>query len=190
MKTLPMTFALALTVVLLATPASAGWFELGLSSDSAQISAGAHLGDDPDAQLALGGRGLFYDDADTKLGAFVCRFEGAASAVTGFRFGIGVDVFLGESWNRDVGAAVVGFEGSFAPESWRGGFVGGRLGFAPGFMTWSDTERFFEWSVRGGYRFNPKIGVFLEYQRIEADFDDLDNRDLDDSVRLGFGGRF
>lgn len=174
----------------LATPASAGWFELGLSSDSVQVSAGAHLGQDNEARFALGGRGLFYDDADTKLGAFVARFDGEASALRGLRFGIGVDVFLGESFDRDVGAAVIGLEGSFAPDSWRGAFVGGRLGYAPDFMTWSDTQRFFEWSLRGGYRFNPKVGVFLEYQRVEADFDDLDNRDLDDSLRVGFGGRF
>ena len=174
----------------MATPASAGWFELGLSSDSVQVSAGAHLGNDPETQFAFGGRGLFYDDADTKVGAVVGRFEGQASAVPSLRFGIGVDAFLGKSWDRDVGAAVIGLEGSFAPESWRGGFVGARLGYAPGFMTWSDTERLFEWSLRGGYRFNPKVAVFVEYQRVEADFDDLDNRDLDDSVRVGFGGRF
>ena len=185
------TEAVALVLVALtATPASAGWFELGLSSDSVQVSAGAHLGQDNEAQLALGGRGLFYDDADTKLGAFVARFEGDATAVEGLRFGIGVDVFVGESLDRDVGAAVIGLEGSYAPMAWRGAFVGGRLGYAPDFMAWSDTQRFFEWSLRGGYRFNPKVGVFVEYQRVEADFDDLDNLEVDDSVRVGFGGRF
>ena len=173
-----------------ASPSHAGWFELGLRSDAVQASAGRHLGSDPQGRFAIGGRGLWNDNHDTKLGAFVARFEAERTSVQGLEFAIGVDVFLGKGENLDVGAAAIGIQASMAPPAWRGGFVGARVAYAPGIFTWSDTERLFEGSVRAGWRATPRIAVFVEYQKIRADFDGAGNRDLDDTLKAGFGGRF
>lgn len=168
----------------------AGWFELALQSNAVQASTGRHLGNDPKGRFAIGGRGLLGDDHDTKLGAFVARFEAETTSVPGLEFGIGVDVWLGESENLDVAAAVIGVQAVMAPPAWHGAFVGARVGYAPSVFAWSDTERLLEWSVRGGWHVTPRISVLVEYQRIEADFDGAGSRELDDTVKAGFGGRF
>lgn len=173
--------------------ARAGWFELGLSNDSALASGGTHLGSDPQGRLALGGRGLYNGDTDTHLGAFIVRFDAESEGVPGLSFGVGVDVMLGQSGkddDRTVGAAAVGVVTELAPAAWRGAFVGARLAYAPGVFSWSDTEDLLEWSVRGGYRITPRVEIFGEYRRLEVDFDDLGRRDLDDTVKVGFGGTF
>lgn len=170
--------------------AHAGWFELGLNGDAVIASAGTHRGDDPQGRLALGARGLYNGDHDTKLGAFIVRFDAEASGTRGLSFGVGVDVMAGTSEEGDVGAAAIGIESTVAPEAWHGAFVGARVAYAPGILSWSDTDDLLEWSVRGGYRITPKIEIFAEYRKLEADFTDLGRRDLDDGVKVGFGGRF
>jgi hypothetical protein len=170
--------------------AHAGWFELGLNNDAVMVSGGTHHGNDPQGRFALGGRGLYSNEHGTKLGAFSARFDAEASGVSGLSFGVGTDVMLGKSDDGDIGAVAIGVEGAFAPAAWRGAFFGARVAYAPGIFSWSDTDSLLEWSVRGGYRVSSKIDIFAEYRRLEADFSDLGRRDLDDSVKVGFGGRF
>lgn len=180
--------ALALSIL----PARAGWLEIALQADAIEASGGAHLGGDPNTRFALGGRALFRDDiaGDTKLGGVVARFEAGADSLPGLEFGVGFDALFGEIGNADIGAAPIGVEATYAPASWRGLFVGGRLAYAPGILSWSDTQSLLEWGVRGGYRINPKIQVFGEYRRIEVDFEGGGSADADDTLKIGFYGRF
>jgi len=179
-------------IVLVATTglARAGWFELALDNDAVMVSGGTHHGSDPQGRFAIGGRGLYNNEHDTKLGAFVARLDAEPGGVSGLSFGIGTDVMLGTSEDGDIGAVAIGVESAYAPPSWRGAFVGARLAYAPGIFSWSDTDGLLEWSVRGGYRITPKIDVFAEYRRLRADFSGVGRRDLDDGAKVGFSGRF
>lgn len=184
---------LAILIVLLLSPplpALAGWFELSVGQDAVQASGGRHHGSDPQGRLALGLRGLYDDEHDTKLGGLVLRLEAEAARAPGLDFGIGVDVLAGRGEDQDVGAGAIAAQAAFEPGPWGGVFLGVRVAYAPSLLSWSDTESLLEWSVRGGYRITPKVELFAEYRRLEVDFADLGRRDLTGAASLGFGGRF
>lgn len=177
-------------VVIPAGAARAGWFEIGVSNDAANAEGGAHLGAEPDGGFALGGRLLYDDDTDTTLGAFVFRFEGALDASRSLEFGVGGQAFLGEADDRDVGAVALGAEVTWVPPRARGFFGRARIYWAPGILSWGDTDSAVEWGVRAGIRFTPRVNAFVDYRHLEADFDDAGDRTLSEGLTLGFAGRF
>lgn len=185
-------FALAFLVSVLAATglAHAGWFELSLSNDTVQGSGGAHLGSDPDARFALGGRLLYDDEYDTRFGSFLAGFVSEPASVTGLQIGVGTELYVGKGDGQDLTALAIGASGSWAPERLKGLYFGGGITYAPGLMSWRDTESLLEWSGRAGFRFTPKIEMFVEYRSVEADFKDVGKRKLSRGPLVGFGGRF
>jgi len=85
-------------------------------------------------------------------------------------------------WNRG--------EVDWQPASWKGAFVGARAWFTPSVFTFGETERVVDWAVRGGYRFNPKIHVFVEYASFETELTGTGEVGVTDGARAGFGVRF
>jgi hypothetical protein len=179
-------------LLLAATPARAGWFELSLNQDAVLIEGGRHHGADPDGRFAMGLRGLYDgDDArDAKLGGVVLRLEAEATRVPGLAFGVGLDAIAGTGVDRDLAAAPLVAEATVAPERWGGFFAGVRVGYAPSLLSFRDAERLLEWAFRAGYRVTPRIELFGEVRRIEIDVRDLGSQELAGTASLGFGGRF
>ena len=168
----------------------AGWFDINISGSSATAELGAHFGNDPQGRFGLGVRGLYNNDRDTTLGTVIARWDAESDAVPGLSFLIGVEAMAGTEDELDVGAAAVAIESDFGPPKWKGAYVGAGLAYAPDIFTWSDTETAYWWSVRAGYRINPKARIYLEYEQLRVDFVDIGRRTLDDGIKGGFGVRF
>lgn len=181
---------LALVLLAATSAAAAGWFEISLNGDAFDLGGGAHLGDDPDGRLALGGRFLYNEDHDTKLGCFLGAFASEPPSVEGFEFAVGGEALVGKGEDRDVAALALGVEATWAPPRLKGLFFGARLFYAPGVFSWGDSDGVTDWSARVGFRVTKKIDVFAQYQRVEADLDTRGDTELDGGVLVGFGGRF
>ncbi len=168
----------------------AGWFDIALNHRAVDARGGTFVGEDPSGRMALGGRIFHDDDRDATLGAFLAGFTTDASAAQGLEISLGIEGFLGRAEHRDVDAVALGFEVAWAPVRARGGFVGGRLYYAPKILSWRDTESLLDWSLRGGYRITPKIFVLAEFEGIHADFEGQGGRTIGRDALFGFGARF
>lgn len=184
---------LCIAVVLLFTAtglSQAGWFELAFNDQAFDVSGGFHFGKDPEQQFALGGRYLSDDDQDAQVAAIFAGFAIVPDSKEGLELNLGVQLLTGESGSQDVGAAAIGAVGNWTPPNLHGFYFGGSFFYGPSVFSWADTEGYLEWSARGGYKITPKIAVFVEYQRVEAEFVGLGDRELNDGVLFGFAGRF
>lgn len=184
--------AMAMFVLLTAATglAHAGWFELALDDETADLWLGAHLGRDPETQFALGGRFLYTDETDGQIASLVAGFASNPKAAKDSDIAFLVQVFGGEGENQDVGAVALGLSGNWAPENLKGVFFGGRLFYAPEIFTYSDTEGLIDWAIKAGYRFTPKMEVFLAYTKFEVDFENFGDVEVDKGLKFGFGARF
>jgi hypothetical protein len=172
---------------------SAGGFaDLAFNDESADLWAGFQLGRNEEGGFVLGGRYLYSDEdnVDASVPAAIAGFSGQPKANPAIHFLLGVQWFFGEAANEDAEAIAVGGTGRWAPEQWKGVFVGGRLFYAPDVFSMGDTEGLFEWAAQGGYQINDKIRAFAEYAKITVDVDNVGDIDVDDSARIGIGFDF
>ena len=180
------------SVLLLAAfgTARAGWFEIALDHDTVQASGGAHFGSDPAGRFALGGRALWDDGDDGRLGALLFGFETEPESVVGLRLGVGGEVIAGRCDEHDLAATALGVTAAYAPVALHGVYLGGRIYYAPSVLAWRAAEGFLDASARVGFRATPKIEVYAEYQVVRSDVEGSGSQDLSESVLFGFGGRF
>lgn len=184
------TAVVAIVLAACAAPARAGWFEIALNGNAVDASGGNHFGSDPRGRLALGGRLLYDDDDDTKLGSVLAALASEATAVEGLEFGVGAQGYFGTGRDLDVSAIGLGVTASWAPPALDGVYFGARIFYAPGIFAWSDTDDLKDWGVKAGYRVTPKIEIFATFQRIDADFGALGRPPVHEGLLVGFGGRF
>jgi len=181
----------ACAVVMLSTGAAqAGFFDLAVNNNAFDIWAGFNIGKNDEAQTVLIGRYLYNGDEDSSIPAFLVAFSSTPSANEDVRFFLGAQVYLGESHKQDVQGVALGGSGTWSPSNWKGVYVGGRIYYAPGVFCFGDTDGAFEWGLEGGYNFNPKMRVFVEYSDFSADVENFGNVNVDDGVKFGFGARF
>ncbi len=183
---------LACALLLAATGAAhAGFFDLSLNDNAFDAKGGFHFGKDENARFLLGGRYLYADDEDAGIVGVIAAWAGRPAASEEVDFSLGFQGYFGEAGNNlDVEGIGIGGEVNWQPKAWKGAYVGGDVYYTPDVFSAGDTESIFEWGVRGGYRFNPKIHVFVEYVSMEADIEGIGDVDIDDGLKIGFGVRF
>jgi len=171
--------------------AHAGFFDLSLNDNAFDVRGGLHFGEDENARFLLGGRYLYADEEDADVVCVIAAWAGKPSASDEVDFSLGFQGYLGEAGNSlDVEGVGIGGEVTWQPEAWKGAYVGGDVYYTPDVFSSGDTESIFEWGVRGGYQFNPKIHVFVEYISMEAEIEGIGDVDVDRGAKIGFGVRF
>jgi hypothetical protein len=181
--------AVLLVIAILGTgSADAAMFSLAFNNETVDFWGGFHLGKDD--QVFLGGRYLYESDQDSKMPAFVVTFESKPQANDAFALAIGLQALSGEAANVDVEGVAVGGDVEWTPPNWKGFYVGGRLYYGPEVFCFGDTENLFEYAVRGGYKINETMGVFLEYASFEADVAGAGTVNVADGILFGFKARF
>ena len=174
--------------------AAANSLELNFNDDSAQARFGAIINQDAYGTSMFEVRGLYNDEDNRDLwmtsGGFA--FVGEPGNAPGLELGILADVKVGDADAADADFGAVGIGGlvRFYPPALGGFGVGGRVLYSPKIFSFLESDGMLEFSTRVGYVITPKIGVHVEYQKIEVDFDRYGDQDVDDEVRFGFEARF
>lgn len=174
--------------------AAANSLELNFNDDSAQARLGVIINQDAYGSSLLDFRGVFNDDknANAWMASGGFDFIGEPGNAPGLELGIVTDVKVGDSDGPDTDFGAVGVGGlvRYFPPALGGFGVGGRVVYSPKIFTFLEAERLLEFSTRVGYVITPKIGVHVEFQKVEVDFDRWGKHDLDEEVRVGFEARF
>jgi len=180
--------------------AAANSLELNFNDNSAQARVGMIINQDAYGTSLVDLRGL-YNDEDVQDGWMISGgfdFIGEPGNVPGLELGIVADVKVGDSdktdiynTDRDFGAVGVGALARYFPPALGGFGFAGRAVYSPKIFSFLEANRLTEFSARVGYVITPKIGVHVEYQNVEVEFDNiLGDVDIDDEIRVGFEARF
>ncbi len=184
-------FGIVLVISLVATVAGATSFDLAFNNESVQVALVQPLQVDELGSSQVGGRFLYNDDEETKLGSLGLEFVGEPGNIPGLTFGIGAMGYGGSAdQDQDLLTAAIGGSVQFAPPPLNGFVFGGRVYFAPKIFSGLDNEGLLETALQVGYKVTPKVRVYLGYQNIRADFEGHDTWTIDDDVRLGFEAHF
>jgi len=189
---------LMMAMLLLITSGSAfgaaNTLELNFNDDSAQARLGMIINQDAYGTSLFEVRGLYNDedDRDLWMTSGGLAFVGEPGNAPGLELGILADVKVGDAEinDADFGAAGVGVLVRYYPPALGGFGVGCRVLYSPEIFSFLEAEGMTEFSARVGYVITPKIGVHVEYQKIEVDFERYGDQDVDDEVRFGFEARF
>jgi hypothetical protein len=165
------------------------------NDETADVWGGIEFGKDDESGFLLAGRYLYSDEdeIDASVPAVLLAFAGRSSANEDVDFRVGLQGYFGEAADQDVTGIGVGGSGSWAPDGFKGGYVGARLYYAPGVFAFGDTEKIFDWAVEGGYRINEKFRAFLQYATldVEVEIDGVElDVDVDEGLLFGFGINF
>jgi hypothetical protein len=163
---------------------------LAFNDNAFDFWGGFHLGKDEESQILLGGRYLYESDKDAKVPAALLLFSSRPAGSDEIDFSLGAQVVFGEAQNVDAEGVSVGGMGSWTPDGWKGAYVGGRLFWAPSVFCFGSTDGLFEWGIEGGYKFNPRMGLFVEYSDFEADDEIAGSFTVDDGWKIGFRATF
>lgn len=174
--------------------AAGNGIELNFNDESAQARLGMVIMQDDNGTSMLDFRGLYNDDDDHSqwLTSAAFQFLGTPRDIPGLELGAVVDVKIGDSdvSDTDFGALGIGGLVSYFPPTFNGFGVSGRVIYSPGIFSFLEAEEVIESSVRAGYKITPKLGVHVEYQNVQVDFDRWGDSDIDDELRIGFEARF
>lgn len=169
-------------------------FELNLNDESAQGRFEMPINQDYYGTSKLNFRGLYNDEDEQSLwlSSVGMSFLGTPEQVPGLELGVIVEASLSDSDTSDTefGALGIGVRASYLPPALSGFGFSSRLVYAPEIFTFREAEGFNEFSIRASYNITPKIDVHVEYQKIEVEYDDFGDVDIDDNVRLGFKAYF
>jgi hypothetical protein len=186
---------LVLSVLLIASPAVAETFEISLNDTSVQAQYGHLLGRDDYGAAHLQTRILYNDRKDSLLGSLGFDFSGEPLEIPGLELAVGVHLVGGEAQRRhasDLDLLAVGIGGRvvYAPAELHGLSFGGRVFYGPKILSFLDAERLIETGARVAFAVTPVVQLFVDYQNIRVDFDQVGYRSIDDSLRVGFAARF
>jgi hypothetical protein len=168
--------------------------ELTFNDDSAQARLNTIINQDAYGTSLLDFRGLYNDDDDQSawMASAGFNFVGEPGTVPGLELGIVADVKTGDTdrQNSDFGAVGLGGLVRYYPPALGGFGFGGRVVYSPKIFTFLEAERLFEISTRAGFMITPKIGVHVEFQKVNVEFEGGGDYDLDEDLRIGFNARF
>lgn len=184
-----------LAMLFITTPATAETFEISINDTSVQAQFGHLLGRDDYGSAHLQARLLYNDRKDALLASTGVDFSGEPLEVPGLELALGMHLIGGETERRhadDLEFLSLGIGGRmvYTPMELKGLSVGGRLFYGPKIVSFLDAERLIEMGVRLGFAVTPMAQVFVDYQNIRVDFEQVGYRTIDDSLRLGFAARF
>ena len=182
---------LTLIFCLTATLATAGSVDIGLNDKSFQIGYVHPVNQDEYGIVTANGRFLYNDDNETSLASFGLDFIGKPGNIPGLGYGVGTKFYLGKTDpNIDFINLAIGLQASYLFSRLQGLGVSGKVYYAPQVFSFKDAERLLEGEFRVSYAILPKAKVYVGYQYINLDVKQRGDRDLSDSVRIGFVGTF
>jgi len=172
-------------VVLSAGVAQAGSFSVSLNDYSAQMAFSNTITEDARGESLVGVRGIYNDHKDTELISAGLEVLGPIGKKSGLELGAGIRGYYADSDGNNIAGAGLGGLVSFVPPGAPLVRLSGKIYYCPKILTGMDGERLLDTEVMASYNLAPRARVFLSYTVIKADFDNLDNRTLDDSLRAG-----
>lgn len=171
---------------LLAFPAWAGTFAIDLNDDSTQLQYIQNLNTQNYGDTLAKARYLYNDDSDTSLIGVAGGVTGSPGNVDGLKFGFDVALNLADTDPDETLVAVgIGVGVAYNPPALRGLGIDGHFVYSPEIFTFADGEDYVEWGAGVSYQVLPNARLTLAYQNIEAEIENLGDRELDDSVRIG-----
>jgi len=187
-----------IALVLGTSAAHAGYVEVAVNEETADLRGGFHIGKSPDMQFHLGGRYLYHDfdegdlegADDARIPAVLAGFVSRPSPKEDVAFTVGVQLYYGEAADQDVQGLGLGTSIGVNPGGWKGFYLGGRFYWAGSAFSFGDTEEIFEWGGQVGYAFNEMFRVFVEYSSLEVDTEDFDDIEVVEDVTVGFNFNF
>lgn len=178
--------ALTLLCICLALPAWAGTFTIDLNDESTQLQYIQNLNTQNYGDTVAKARYLYNDDSDTNLVGVAGGVSGSPGNVDGLKFGFDVALNLAETDpDENLVAVGIGVNAAYSPPAMRGLGVEGHFVYSPEIFTFADAEDYVEWGLGVNYQVLPNARLTLAYQNIEAEFENIGDRELDDSVRIG-----
>ncbi|ADH85850.1 YfaZ family outer membrane protein [Desulfurivibrio alkaliphilus] len=184
------TAALVALTMTGAQQAQAASFDLNLNDYSVQAKLAGPVAND--AQLHL--RFLYNDKRSLTMSSADLEFQAMIEEAPGFGIGLGVGVLGGRKKsskaNQDMLGVPVGLRFYFQPAGAENLEFQGKVFYTPKLLSFADLDRMLERRARIGYAISPTVQIYIEYQHIRANFDDLNNRTIDNNIRVGFKARF
>lgn len=171
-----------------------GSLELGINDNSVQGRIIVPLVLYDRGSSEFNGRLLYNDDNDLTLGSVGLDFIGQPLQVPGLSLGVGAEVLGGKkkdpATNQNILAMAAGARVSYNPPRLSALGLHAHIFYAPKVLSAMDTDRVRETALRASYTIFPQADVFLEYQNVHMDFEDIGDHTVDDEIRIGFLGRF
>jgi opacity protein-like surface antigen len=186
------TLVLVLMLILLTfSMANAASVRLDFNNDSAEGAFAAPLADDDLGKVILGGRFLYNDDEDTRLGTINLDFVGEPGNVPGLLIGAGFFVDYGKTHKSfDTMNIGLGVQAQYAPVEMQGVGLGAHFALAPKVFSFRDSEGLYEAGAKVFYTITPKVQIYLGYQYIRGKFDNGPKQTFDRDLRLGIEAFF
>ena len=176
---------------LLATIATAGSVNIGLSNKSFQIGYEQSIRQDDYGVVLANGRLLYNDSKNTKLGSLGLDFVGSPGNIPGLSLGVGSRFYLGSTDpSTDFTNLAVGLQSSYILPQLQGLGVSGHIYYAPEVFSFQDSDQLVESGIRLTYAILPKATIYIGYQHINLGVKHRKNKTADDSIRIGFIGSF
>ncbi len=169
------------------TPVWAGSFSIDLNQHSTQLGYVQQLDTQNYGDTFAKARYLYNDDTSTNLVGVSVGVTGTPGNADGLK--LGLDVAVNGAQTKDdqkLLAVGLGFLAEYTPPVLRGFGIDGHLVYSPEIFTFMDGKDYFDWGIGASYKVLPNARVTLAYQNIQADIKNRGDRDLDDTVRLGF----
>lgn len=174
---------------LLSTRALAVGVDLNVNDNAVRLTVDVPV---PSNNLVVDGSWLHHQDAGDAV-SLAGHLTG--SALTGTNLVAGVGLRL--SWvSRDRGEeedgtalGIGGFLRYTLPRYDRVAF-GGSAYYAPGVLSFSDVDAFYELNTWAGYSIIPDADIYLGWRTMKADFSDDGNSAIDTGFHIGVRGRF
>jgi hypothetical protein len=160
-----------------------GSMDIGLTNsslrfehDATRVGTGAHIT-----------AGLLYNDTEGYAISGSFNAVDASGGRPDMVGGLGFKAFLYRHDDAEsaVSVAVGGFV-RYNPDSWNGMGVDGIFYFSPDVLSFNKTGFFYESAVRLTYKVMPQARVFVGYQDISVEYDDIGSRSIDKGFNLGF----
>jgi len=130
--------------------------------------------------------GLLHQEDEIYIGSLGLHLvDNAATESAPVQVGLGGRLQLIDTEGPSGGAISVGAWGRYSFPGANRFAIAGNVYFAPDVTSFGDVENFLEYGVRGEYEVLRNGSLYLGYRKIEADFDVVDNADLDKGLHFG-----
>lgn len=130
--------------------------------------------------------GLLHQEDDIYLASLGLHLvDNAATETAPFQVGLGGRLQLVDTEGPSGGAISLGAWGRYSFPGANRFAIAGNVYFAPDVTSFGDMENFLEYGVRGEYEVLRNGSLYLGYRKIEADFDVVDDADLDKGLHFG-----
>lgn len=130
--------------------------------------------------------GLLHQEDDVYLASLGLHLvDNAATDAAPFQVGLGGRVQLLDTDGPSGGAISLGAWGRYNFPGANRFALAGNIYFAPDVTSFGDMENFLEYGIRGEYEVLRNGSLYLGYRKIEADFDVVNNADIDKGLHFG-----